>query len=222
MTKAEMEEHWRRYTSFVQDALGAEQQGDFARVVELGEGSWAFIDGMLRHLARNDAETQDELEGIILVLRYAPLLFNYEVLDRLEQFLVGKRRIVKAARTDLDDDLSQARASMWRAHALWDELERQRRCKRDTLRLRFTGDDDEWHSNIHTWERMNVVVAFTASGAKYLSLATNMDDNVVAKCPSCGKATRRTKSSLLEPATCEHCTETGLFVHLTEQQIFEG
>src|SRR5947209_3590192 len=128
MTKVEMEHHWRRYADLIEQARSAETRIEIHRVVEIAETSWEYIDGTLRYLAKQGGRTDRQLEGITLVLRYAPVLLNHHALDRLEQFLVGKRRITKSGSLDLDDALVEARAFMWRAHAVWDELEHQRQC----------------------------------------------------------------------------------------------
>src|SRR5438105_20649 len=122
MTKAEMEHQWREYAKLIEEALSAEKRVDIPRVIELAEASWEHIDGMLRYEAKQRGQTAVALDGIMLVLRYAPILFDYAVLDRLAQFLLGKRRITNSASSDLDDEMSNARTLMWRAHAIWDQL----------------------------------------------------------------------------------------------------
>jgi hypothetical protein len=221
MTKAEMEQHWRQYSGLVEQARSAEQRVEIVRAIEIAEASWDYIDGMLRHVAKQDGKADHELDGITLVLQYAPVLFNHHVLDRLEQFLAGKRRITKWASSDLDEGLVEARAFMWRAHAIWDELERQRQCNLNALRRGFTGNDAEWHRIIRTWESMHVVSILSAGNVSFVSLATRMDDTVIAKCAHCGKPARRTKAELLDAIDCGHCRRPGHFVHISDIQRIE-
>jgi hypothetical protein len=221
MTKAEMEEHWRRYTAFIRHARDAEKQAEFSRVVGHAEASREHIDGMLRHASKEHGATELELDGIALVLRYAPVLFDYEALGRLEQFLAGKRRITNSSSSDLADDLADAHAFMRRARVVWDELERRRHWPINTLRQKFSGNEDEWCHIIGTWKSMNTVLALSANGVAYVTLATRMDDAIVAKCPHCGTHSRRTKSGLLAPSHCDTCRRPGVFVHIADAQLAE-
>ena len=216
-----MEEHWRQYATFMKQSHDAEKQVDFSHVVRHAEASWEHIDGMLRHANQHDGQSENELDGIALVLRYAPVLFDYEVLGRLEQFLAGKRRITKSSSSDLNGDLAEAHACMWRAHVVWDELERQRQWQVDTLRQKFSGSDDEWCHIIGTWKSMNAIVMLSAKGVAYVALATRMDDAIVAKCPHCGRPARRTKSESLASTHCETCRRAGIFVHIADTQSVE-
>ena len=221
MTKAEMQEHWRRYTAFIRQARDAEKQVDFSHVLGHAEASWVHIDGMLRHASKEHGATELELDGIVLVLQYAPVLFDYEVLGRLEQFLAGKRRITKSSTSDLIDDLADAHAFMRRARVVWDELERRRRWPVHTLRQRFSGSDDEWCHIIGTWKSMNALHAISANGVACVMLATIMDDPIVAKCPHCGKPARRTRSQSLAQTQCETCRRPGVFVHIEDVHLAE-
>lgn len=222
MTKAEMEEHWRQYLSCVKQAQKAASQANFSRAVAHAEASWEHIDGMLRHANTRDGEGTNELHGISLVLRYAPMLFDYEVLSRLEQFLAGKRRITKSSASDLNADLAEARAVMLRARVVWDELERQRDWPADALRQKFSGSAEEWRHMIDTWKLSNAILTFSIKGSMLFSLATRMDDPIVAKCPNCGRPDRRTKSESLAPGRCQYCRRDGIFVHVGDAQRVGG
>lgn len=218
MTKAEMEDHWRRYATFIKQAHDAEKVADFPRVISHAEASWDHIDGMLRHVSKQDGKTERQLEGFALVLRYAPVLFDYLALSRVEQFLAGKRRITKASSSDLADDLAEAFACMSRARVIWDELERHRHWSVNSLRERFSGSDDEWRHIIGTWTSMSAVIKVSVKGIAAITLVTRMDDAVVGKCPNCGKPGRQTKSELLAPTHCESCRRAGIFVHIADTE----
>jgi ribosomal protein S27AE len=176
----------------------------------------------LRHLGKAGHKSEIDAEGIHLVLKYAPLLFEHSALDRLENFLKGKRRILQAASSELAADIEEARARMWRAHAIWDQLERQEKCKLNTLRLAFSGTDEQWTTIIRTWELMGVVASFSTNGIAFLKLATRMDELVVARCPNCGVNARLAKSVLLSAVQCGKCRKSEMFVQISDVPSLEA
>ena len=220
MKKAEMKQHFRRYGLLVNQAREARKRGDITYTVELAVASWEYIDGMLRHLSQQVPRKDANLDGIVLVLRYAPLLFDHELLGRLGQFLKATRRIAKWSSSNFNDDLSHARNLMWQVHALWDQLERHGYCEARLLRQCFTGVPPEWTQTIETWEAMGVVRRITVDRVEWLTLATRMDDLSVGKCPNCGNLARRTKTELLEPVRCNKCRRAGHFVQIAEAHTF--
>src|SRR5262245_15059909 len=116
LKKAEMEFHRDEYYALIGSARQALQQGTHVKAIELAVSSWEYIDGMMQFERRYESKTFDSIEGIDIVLNFAPLLFDFEALDRLQLLLRTQRRIDKHASDDLADKLTQARAVMWNAH----------------------------------------------------------------------------------------------------------
>lgn len=221
MTKSELEQTWREYSTLITQALEAEKRLEILSVIKFAESSWPHIDGMLRHVSKQTGQPVHALEGIALVLRYAPAVFNDEVLTRLEQFLIGKRRITKSAASDLKDDLARSRDLVWRAYAAWDQMEREHYCKTAELRHIFAGIHDGWERTIRIWESINSVRTLSIAGHVCHVLETKMDRIVSAKCPSCGTTARRSKAETLTPTSCARCRRSVLFVQISEAPLIE-
>lgn len=205
MNRSEAAQHYQEYVALMRQARAAAERYDIPRVLELATAAWGCIDGMLRHVRRDGSEKVPQLAAISLVLRFAPIVFEKDLLTRLEQFLKSNRRIAKEAGLAVSESVAEAHSLMWRAHALWDQMERHGAAEIQSLRNSFPGPSAEWLRLIEVWEAMAVVRRESANGIEYLTLATQMDRHATAKCPHCGQLVRRTKSGLLEQQRCARC-----------------
>jgi len=93
MTKAEMEAHRAQYYELIAKARAARQDGRYREAVELAMSSWEYVDGMMQYERKYDDKKFSSIEGIDLVLEYAPILFDAESLDKLEFLLKKQRRL---------------------------------------------------------------------------------------------------------------------------------
>lgn len=214
MKKAEMEEHQASYKRLMTEARSAEQQGLYRKAIQSALEAWDHIDGMLRYEKRYGEEEFDSIPAIDMVLRYAPLLLDFETLDALEGLLKEHRRIERATSTNLADRLQEARDSMWENHRLWDHLEHNPAAEQNQLRACLGGDQDRWRAVAEAWEKMGLVTRTPDGGSYRLTLSTRLGEVVRAKCPSCGHDCEGSKSLFLEPMECPECQDTGLFVIL--------
>ncbi len=216
MTKAEMEAHRAEYHALASRARSAKQAGLYREAVDLAVSSWDHIDGMMRYERTYNDHEVNGLETIKIVLRHAPLLFDFESLDKLEGLLKTQRRIVKNTSDDLAESLAKARALMWEAHRLWSHLERRGECEQDGLHLALGGTPNDWGAITEIWERMALVRRVPDGGSFRVALATRMDALTSAKCPSCGVAVKGLKVKLLDKVTCPKCRTKVLFVLLPQ------
>jgi hypothetical protein len=216
-TKVELESDFNRHEDLMNRARQARREGDYRKAVEMAESAWPFIDGMMQYARRfNETSEHSTIDSIDLVLRLAPLLFDFETLNKLAELLKTYRRIDKNTTADLAAELARARSLMMDAHRLWDYLERHGDIRQDDLRRSFGGDQECWRGITELWERMGVVVRAAEGGSYRVRLATRMNDDVRAKCSCCGVAGKASKSRLLEEITCPKCQHRGLFVILRE------
>ena len=105
MKKAEMEEHQRCYHEQLARARVAQKLGDFAAAVELARSSWEHIDGMMRYERKYESREFGGVEGIDLVLQYAPLIFDKKSLDALGVLLKERRAIERNIEDQLSEDI---------------------------------------------------------------------------------------------------------------------
>lgn len=216
MKKAEMEAHREKYRALMGDARAAQQDGLYHKAVELALSSWDHVDGMMQYERRFEEKEFESIEGIDTVLKYAPLLLDFNNLDRLESLLKSQRRIDRNTSESLTEKLGKARALMWDVHHLWDHLEQHPGARQDELRQILGGDQDQWRLVAETWEKMGLVRR-TPEGRSYrLSLCTRMGEVISGKCPKCGAFSEAPKAMLLEELACPKCRASVLFVMLSK------
>lgn len=214
MKKSELEQHYAAYQELVASARLAERDGFYRKAMRLALSSWKHIDGMMQYGTKYEEKEFDTIPAIEMVLKYAPLLLDFENLDALEALLKDCRRIERNTSECLADRLKAARTRMWKNHRLWDHLERNPGTRQDQLRKALGEDQEEWRSVAEDWHKMGLLRRVPEGGSYALTLATQMGEVVKAKCPSCGCLTEGTKGVFLEKMPCPKCTAVGLFVLL--------
>lgn len=217
MKKADMEGHRAEYQSLMVKAWSAEREGLYRTAVELALSSLNHIDGMMQYERRYESKEFDSIQGIDMILKYAPLLLDFNSLDTLETLLKNYRRIDKNTSESLADKLAKARVLMWDTHRLWDHLERNPETRQDGLRRVLGGDQDQWRSVANAWEKMGLLRRTPEGGSYRLALSTRMGELVSAKCPSCGGVVNAPKAMFLEKLACPECRTTVLFVILSTE-----
>ncbi len=214
MTKIEMERHTAAYYQHLSRAISALKRKAFGEAMVSAVCSWDHIDGMMQYERKYESKESFTVEGIDLVLKYAPLLFDFESLDKLEALLKSQRRIAKNASANLEDGIARARATMWDAHRLWNQIESQPEVTHDKLRAELGGDQDRWRSLADEWQKSELIVQLPAGGSYRLSLSTDMNEVALAKCPACGALAKAPKAKLLQERHCPKCAATVSFVLL--------
>jgi len=215
MKKAEMEAHRAKYASLMRKARKAEQEGLYRTAVETSLESWKHVDGMMQYERRYGDKEFTSIQGIDMILKYAPLLFDFPSLDTLQTLLKDYRRIEKNTSENLGDKLADARERMWEVHRLWDYLEMNPGTRQDGLRKALGGDQGRWRSVAEAWEKMGLLRRTPEGGSYRLALATRMGEVVPGKCPSCGHVTSAPKAMFIEALSCPECKTEGMFVLLT-------
>jgi hypothetical protein len=214
MTKAELEDDRAQYDALLSQAKSALVGGCFSEAVRLAVSSWEHIDGMMQYERRYEDREFDSIEGIDIVLRHAPLLFEHQSLDKLEALLETQRRIEKNTSADMADKLAKARALMWDAHRMWGHLEAHPDARQDELRQKLGGEQERWRLMAEGWEGMGIIRRTGEGGSYRLALSTRLDEAVLAKCPACGVVVRAPKTRFLGELACPKCRKTTLFVML--------
>ncbi|MEX2119396.1 MAG: hypothetical protein WD847_07365 [Pirellulales bacterium] len=217
MTKADMETDQAEYYALVARARAAQREGRYREAVELAVSSWDHIDGMMRYERKYADKQFVSIEGIEVVLRYAPLLFDFDSLNGLEALLRSQRRIEKNTSGGLADKLSKARGLMWDAHRLWVHLEEHVEVRQDELRRALQGDQERWRAVAEAWDTMELIRRTPEGGSYRLSLITRMDERVLAKCSSCGVVAKASKIKFLGAVECPKCGATAMFVILARR-----
>ena len=217
MKKAEMESHATEYRVLMDTARSALQERRYREALDLALSSWKHIDGMMQYERKRTGKEPTTVEGIDIVLKHAPLLFDFQSLNELDSLLKSQRRIEKNTSHNMAEKLVKARGLMWDAHGMWDHLERHPGEREDQLRQALGGDQHRWRSVAETWEQMGLVSRTPEGGSHRLSLSVRMSETVLAKCPSCGVVGKGAKAKFLGELTCPKCRAKVLFVILSRR-----
>lgn len=212
MKKAEMEQHRAEYHALMSKARSARLEGLYREAVDAALSSWEFIDGMMQYERRYEHKEFDGIEGINVVLEFAPLLLDFDSLGKLDSLLKNYRRIDKNTSESLRDRLEKGRSLMRDVHRMWDHLEQNPGARQDELSQTLGGEQQQWQSVAEDWEKMGLLRRTPDRGSYRLALATRMGEVVPAKCSACGVVEMAPKSMFLENTTCPHCKATISFV----------
>ncbi len=214
MKKGEMQDHRDRYGAIMSEARRAHQQGLCREAVELAMSCWEYIDGMMQYERKYEQREFDSIDAIEMVLRYAPVLFDYASLDRLDALLEEKRRIERDTSADMAERLADARSLMWDAHRLWNHLEHHADVRQDQLRLVLGGNQDRWRSIAEAWDKMGLITRKPQGGSYELELSTRLGQVVDGKCSACGGTVEAPKAMFLEKLKCPGCGKQAMFIIL--------
>ena len=217
MTKAEMQQHHAQYESLIAQAQAARREGLCQKAIQLALAAGEHIDGMMQYERKRDDTRFTGIEALDIVLRYGPLLLDFRSLDKVEQFLVGCRRIEKNTCVDYEQELVKAKARMWQNHKFWDYLEKNPDCRQDELRQRLGGDQEDWRRRAEQWADMGLLRRSPEGGSYRLALMTQMREVVKAKCPSCGNVAEGAKAEFLDSVPCCACRGNVLLVILSRE-----
>jgi len=195
-------------------ARSARKQGMYREAVASALLSCAHIDGMIQFQRKYGQAEVTTIESLDLVLALAPLLFDFQSLDKVEVLLKEQRRIERNSSVDWNASLSAARAVLIAACHLWDLLSKQPDSLPDDIRGTIGIDRKHWKALIEAWETMGLLSQVTQGDSVRLSLATEMNRPTRAKCPSCGTVAKAAKAKFLEDVVCPRCNARVVFVLL--------
>jgi hypothetical protein len=213
--KVELEAHRDAYEAKMEAARQAEHLGLYQHAVQLAVSAWENIDGMMQYKRKYEDAEFKSIAAIELVLRYAPLLFHFESLAKLESLLRTEKRIDKNASDDLASSVASAMTEMWANRRLFNFIEANPECRQDSLRSHLDGDQEYWRWVAEAWEKMGLVCRTPEGGSYRLALATRMGQLVDGKCPGCGHIDRAPKAMFLEEIACPSCGRAVWFVLLS-------
>ena len=215
-TKGEMQADHPNYHRLVAKARSRIEDGHFEEVVRLASNAWAYVDGMMQFERKYIDLGETNVDAIEIALEYAPFLFEFTVLDELETLLKTNRKVGRNASDDLVSRLAQSRDKMSAARRLWNLLEDNRTIAEEEIVFSLAGTHAEWHSIIKVWLLMGVICRIKHYESWYIALATNMNAETKAKCPTCGATAKGAKHHFLNEIVCPNCSSKVTFVFIKE------
>jgi hypothetical protein len=172
---------------------------------------------MMQYERRYEEKEFQSVEGIDIVLTFAPILLRFDALDELATLLQSERGIDRKASDDLANRLCESRVLLARIRDIFDFLEKQTRFAEDALRANVAWEDRQWWLIVSTWTNMGLIERTREDGRYWLSLVAPTHEVARGKCPTCGATARAEKARFLEAATCPKCRSTVTFVILAQE-----
>ena len=215
MKKADMEAHYFAYVDYMKQVRHLERKGLFSKAMEKAFEAWELVDGMRQYARKYKEQEFNSVEAIEFVLKYAPMLFDFERLDCLEGMLKSCKRIEKNTSVNLAKRLSETRGIVKKAHKLWNYLEYHPETRQNQLAKLLGGDQDQWRAMAETWEKMGLLSRQKKGNSYRLNIQTRMDAITQGKCSECGSIQEAPKAMFLETLTCPDCRNNTNFVIMT-------
>jgi hypothetical protein len=213
MSKAEMQQHKDEYDRRIEQSRSAIRSRQYALGLGIAKQSWQFMNGMVQHERKHQRESFS-FDGIVLVLKFAPLLFDLASLDEATSFLKTERRTMKFSCDDLQSLSIEAQERLWMGYRLWDYLEQHEAIDQSVLKGVLGGSQEKWRGIVNGWIAMGCVSGTTQAGSTQLSLTTRMEQRTYGKCFACGALAGAKKSTFLDRAVCPVCRDETWFVLL--------
>lgn len=212
MSKAQLQADQAAYDQLIAMARREEADGRFADAIAHAVSAWQHVSGMMKYERRWEEREFTSVPCIDIVLRLAPLILDWESLDRLADLLKGDRSIDRNASDDLAARLAEARGKLQDVLRLWRLVETEVGIMQSELRTRLGGEQERWRGLAEQLDRVGIIIRVPHGGSYRLWLATLMDAMVNGRCPSCGVVVRGRKSAMLEEQSCPKCGGRVTFV----------
>jgi hypothetical protein len=165
---------------------------------------------MMRFERRYEGRDFRSLRCVDIVLKYAPVTFTLDALERLGALLREHRTIERNTSDDLGARLAAAVRRAWEARAVWDYLERTSGARQAVL---DGSSGASAKALIREWEQMGLV----SRTDHEIQLVTQTRAVIAGKCPECGALEHASTEEFLEDRQCKACSKTTVFVLTPER-----
>ena len=214
LKKAEMEDHYNSYNKYMAQVKSLVNDGLFADALKNIFKAMDYVDGMMQYEKKYNKREFDSIEAIDYALKYAPLIFNYESIDFIEDMIKSYKRVEKNTNISIAELLTKAREKMTKAYNLWNYLERNPNTKQSSLSRTLGGNQEDWRNITESWEKMGLLIRQKEGNSYNLTLKTRMGAITKGKCTKCGSQQEAPKAILLDNTKCPDCGQESLFVIL--------
>lgn len=201
-TKAELEWQCNTFNTISSQAELAYTEGKLTVSIDFALQSLQFIDGMIQFEKRFKKSEVIQQPTLKLILVNAPIIFRFQAINDVEEFLNRTKRVEKNSSIDWRKMIEEARRLLDSALHLWQliETESDINCVDRIGRVYL----------LNAWERMGVVT----HQLQGYSITSAMNARYRAKCFGCGQVFDSNKDSLLSEMSCPVCKTMQYFVIL--------
>jgi hypothetical protein len=188
------------------------EAGSYWQGLEFVGSALEYVDGMMQHAVKYDSASFSNVPAIEAILKFAPLLLDTNLLDRLQILLREQRRIKRNISEDIDQLISDARTKLDECYRFWRLLESNQNVRQNELSKILGGEQRVWANMAASWERMGLIRRVADGNTCRISIVTQFEEEVQAKCGKCGAISRGMKKSFYEAMTCRNCRKASMLV----------
>lgn len=206
-----MLQHRDDYEAKVEESRLAYRSRVYVSALERAKESWPFINGMVQY-ERKQGRESFSFDGIQIVLKLAPLLFDATSLSELSAFLKSERRTMKFSKDDLNLSLTKAESRLLTCYHLWSFLEQNEHVSVSDLSTHLGCSQETITEVANSWIAMKCLYDITNRTSTRISLTTCMTRKAFGKCSRCGVEVAAEKREFLNGFGCPKCRSNAGFV----------
>ncbi|NQT11240.1 MAG: MarR family transcriptional regulator [Planctomycetes bacterium] len=211
MKIAEMESHHDRFTASESVIAKMLANREFPAVFSACEGTFPHIVPAIQFRKKRsiDPETP-RLGSFRVVLKYAPPLFEHNVIQSLYD-LVSSARLLAKHENNYLDQVTEALGREEVARILWNHLGRHPGFLQSDIRKELGVVQDSAVEVVKAWEELGLIVRDQEKNSYRLYLRSRLDDPAEGICHHCGVRGKGRKDLFFEPIVCGRCGTKGYY-----------
>jgi hypothetical protein len=203
--KAELEASFRKCSALCTEAVQAEADNDFTRLLDRAGATLPLLRESIAFLRRYQKIEAPNLPSVDLILRYAPPMFATRSLDSVDEWFAASSRSERKTYPDLPDRLADARRLLTLAVRVWPPWPA-------VAQSEVKAEGAEVAQLFNFWSRYGAVVKQPGRTPTTFAPVTHPRCRARGKCPTCGRSDEAAWADLLVRRTCPHCNCAGQFV----------
>jgi hypothetical protein len=211
MRKAELEDHYEAYTRQEGEIRDMVAQRQFPAVFGVCKDSFPHMVPAIQYRRRERIEPQTpKFLAFEVICKYAPALFEHEVLDALLEF-VRSVRILASADAGYLQMAETAAEREETARLLWNHLEQEPGASQRDIGKVIGHNRTDIEQILDVWDPLGVVARSADGNADCLWLRSHLSNEVDGLCHTCGVRGRGRKESFLKSVRCQRCGAEGFY-----------
>lgn len=211
MRIAELESHYVEYRDKEKSIQQAISQNSLHLALHVSRDSLQHLIPATKYQKRKEVSLTTPFLPIVVMCKYAPPLFERELLDSTREFVVNDRSLTRSA----EDYLSQIDEAILRidcARTMWNRLELSGICTKHDLTDSLPAPKNKTSKILLTWETLGITERCENSdGEDSLQLRTRLSAKVEGACYECGLKGVGPKSGFFKHVKCTRCGREDFF-----------
>ena len=211
MKIAEMEDHHDEFLATEHTIQSMVADREFPAVFSVCEDSFPHIVPALKFRKKREIHPEwPELSSFRIICKYAPPLFEHEVLESLLDFVKTTRLLAKHENGYVES-IGAALEAEKVARELWNHLDKVPGSLQQDIGKRLGVSQQTAVTIVDVWEELGVIRRDEENRGGGLHLQSRLDASVEGICPACGVRGKGPKSAFWKRIDCQRCGANGYY-----------